>query len=96
MKTLYISGSPRRNGNTDYLLHKVKEVTDGEFLKLINHEIEPCSSCWACRDQEGCVIDDDMTDKIIPKLIDADTLVIGTPVYFNNVSFQLKTFIDRT
>ncbi len=96
MRILYISGSPRRNGNTDYLLQKTKEVTDGEFLKLLDHEIEPCDSCWACRDQEGCVIDDDMTDKIIPKLIDADALVLGTPVYFNNVSSQLKAFIDRT
>lgn len=96
MKILYISGSPRKNGNTDYLLQKVKGVTDGEFLKLTDYEIKPCESCWACRGQEGCVIDDDMTDKIIPKLMDADALVIGTPVYFNNVSSQLKTFIDRT
>ncbi len=96
MRTLYISGSPRRNGNTDLLLQKVRDVTDGEFLKLTDFEIGPCDSCWICRGQEGCVIDDDMTDMIIPKLIDADALVVGTPVYFNNVSSQLKAFIDRT
>ncbi|MFW6041334.1 MAG: flavodoxin family protein [Thermoplasmatota archaeon] len=96
MRVIYISGSPRNNGNTDYLLQKVKDVADGEFLKLTNFKIEPCDSCWVCRSQEGCVIDDDMTNIIIPKLMDADALVIGTPVYFNNVSSQLKTFIDRT
>jgi multimeric flavodoxin WrbA len=42
------------------------------------------------------VIDDDMETVVIPKLLNADAVVVGTPVYFNNVTAQLKAFIDRT
>jgi multimeric flavodoxin WrbA len=42
------------------------------------------------------VIDDDMKTVVIPKLLNADAIVVGTPVYFNNVTAQLKAFIDRT
>ena len=74
----------------------VLDHTSGEFIKLVDHTIEPCRSCWACRKSGACVIDDDMSATIIPRLLEADAIVIGTPVYFNNVTAQLKAFIDRT
>jgi len=96
MNIVYISGSPRKRSNTDYLLNRVLSRTDGEFIKLSDYAIEPCRSCWACREGGCCVIDDGMETIIIPKLLNADAIVIGTPVYFNNVTAQLKAFIDRT
>lgn len=96
MNVLYISGSPRKKSNTDYLLKKISSKIKGEFLKLSNFDIKHCDSCWGCRNQDECIIDDEMTNIIIPKLFDSDALVLGSPVYFNNVSSQLKTFIDRT
>lgn len=98
MKALYISGSPRENSNTDPLLRNISSVIDGEgeFIKLSDHDIQHCKSCWVCRDQDGCVIDDDMINIIIPKLLQSDVLVLGSPVYFNNVSSYLKMFMDRT
>ncbi len=96
MDKIYISGSPREESNTDHLLKKTQEITEGEFLKLVDYDIKPCDSCWSCREKENCVIDDDMTEMIIPKLLEADVVILGSPVYFNNVSSQLKTFIDRT
>ncbi len=96
MNIVYISGSPRKRSNTDYLLNFILNHTEGEFIKLTDYVVEPCSSCWACRENGSCVIDDDMKTLVIPKILNADAIVIGTPVYFNNVTAQLKSFIDRT
>ncbi|MFW5980336.1 MAG: flavodoxin family protein [Halanaerobiales bacterium] len=96
MDYLFISGSPRKKSNTDYLLNLIKSQTGGELIKLNNYSIQPCISCWKCRKQEQCVIQDDMTNIIIPKLIKSKAIIIGSPVFFNNVSAQLKPFIDRT
>ena len=96
MKVLYISGSPRKNSNTDYLLKETLSVIGGEFLKIADYHVEPCRSCWTCLKSGKCAIDDDMSHQLIPRLLTAEIMVLGTPVYFNNVSGQLKIFMDRT
>jgi multimeric flavodoxin WrbA len=96
MNIIYLSGSPRKRSNTDYLLHQMLHQTGGKLMKLTDYAIEPCRSCWKCRKKGVCAINDDMKTFIIPKIVAADALVIGSPVYFNNVSAQLKSFIDRT
>lgn len=96
MNILHISGSPRKQSNTDCLLNCILNQTGGEFIKLTDYSIDPCSSCWACLKNGSCPINDDMSNVLIPKILVADVLVIGTPVYFNNVTAQLKSFIDRT
>ena len=96
MNILYISGSPRKNSNTDVLLNKLLKMTGGKFIKLVDYDIKPCKSCWACQKIGKCVINDDMSNKIIPLLLECDCMILGSPVYFNNVSAQLKSFIDRT
>jgi len=96
VKILYVSGSPRKESNTDHLLRLALSITGGKFLKLTDYRIEPCRSCWACRKVGQCVLKDDMAEAIVPELLESDGLVVGSPVYFNNVSAQLKAFIDRT
>ena len=96
MRVLYISGSPRVDSNTDRLLRVAQTVTGGRFIKLVDHSIEPCRACWSCRESGFCVVDDDMTNVIIPLLLESDAIILGSPVFFNNVSAQLKAFIDRT
>jgi len=96
MNILYVSGSPRKRSNTDYLLKFTLDQTGGEFIKLTDYTISPCRACWACLENASCVIRDDMSAMITPRLMAADAIVIGTPVYFNNVTAQLKCFIDRT
>ena len=96
MKVLYISGSPRKNSNTDYLLKEILSVTGGELLKIADYHVDPCRSCWTCLKSGKCAIDDDMSRKLIPLILAADIMVLGTPVYFNNVSGQLKVLMDRT
>lgn len=96
MNIVYVSGSPRDGSNTDYILNLMKEKLGGEFLKLSRFNIEPCAACWKCKENEKCIFQDDMALKITPKLMTADVIVVGSPVFFNNVTAQLKCFIDRT
>ncbi len=96
MRIVYVSGSPRKNSNTDYLLKSVLSVASGRFVKLSDYRIEPCNSCRTCQKLGKCVIDDDMSNVILPMLLKADAIVLGSPVYFNNVSAQTKAFMDRT
>jgi len=96
MNITYISGSPRKKSNTDYLLQCLSQHTGGEFIKLTDYAIAACSSCWACQRTGVCAINDDMKTIIIPKILEADAIILGTPVYFNNVTAQMKSFIDRT
>ncbi|MFO7881130.1 MAG: flavodoxin family protein [Kosmotogaceae bacterium] len=96
MDCLYISGSPRKNSNTDYLLNLIKDQNGGKLIKLCDYSIQPCCSCWKCLEKRSCTIQDDMEKIIIPELLMCKAVVIGSPVYFNNVTAQLKSFIDRT
>jgi multimeric flavodoxin WrbA len=96
MRVLFISGSPRKRSNTDYLLNYMQQQIGGEIVKISDYAVEPCKSCWACLKKGSCVINDDMKTVIVPKILKADAMVLGSPVYFNNVSAQLKAFIDRT
>jgi len=94
-KTLIISASPRKQ-NTDFILGEIFKNVVGqkEFIKLSTKNIKPCLGYSACQKKFGCVMKDDMTE-IYKKLIWADTVIIGTPDYFGNVSGIMKNFIDR-
>jgi multimeric flavodoxin WrbA len=104
MRILGICGSPRK-GNTEWMLGAVLEAASGggadcELLLLRQAELRPCRGCLACekRDPAGrgaCRISDDMRD-ILPKLLAADALVLGTPAYMGLLSGLLKGFLDRT
>jgi len=94
MKIVYIPGSPRKHSNTDYLLKLTSTITGGQFVKLSDYQIEPCKACWTCQKLSRCAIDDEMSNIIIPMLLDSEGIVLGSPVYFNCVSAQLKAFMD--
>jgi multimeric flavodoxin WrbA len=96
MKIVYISGSPRKNSNTDYLLDMLKSQIGGNIIKLSDYHIESCRACMDCRGKGECVTNDDIQKMIIPELLESDVVVLGSPVYFNNVSSQMKAFMDRT
>jgi len=96
MDVLYLSGSPRRGGNTERLLAMMQEALPGEMLRVMDYEIGPCRSCCACLDRGRCVIEDGFTREILPRMIECDVLIIGCPVYFNNVPSQTKALMDRT
>jgi multimeric flavodoxin WrbA len=103
VKVLGICGSPRK-GNTEWMLTTVlNAVGDGaetELLLLRMADVRTCRGCLSCeqRDESGrgsCRIEDDM-QSILPKLLAADVIVLGTPGYMSLLSGLLKNFLDRT
>ena len=99
MKVLAIFGSPRRGGNTEALLKEFlrgcrEAQAETEEVYLRDLKITPCLEIYACRKDGQCPIRDDMQN-LYPKIIDADILVLASPVFFYSVSAQAKAFIDR-
>ena len=100
-KILIISSSPRKGGNSDLLCEQfmsgAKEVkNDVEKIFLKDKKINYCTGCGYCFNQkEGCSQKDDM-EEVLGKMINADVIVMATPVYFYTMCGQMKTFIDRT
>jgi len=100
MKILGLSFSPRAGGNTDTLLKAVLEGArqqgaDTELCRVSDKNIQPCDGCRACWETGECHIKDGMQE-IYPGLLEADGIIIGTPIYFYGMSAQTKIFIDRT
>jgi len=100
VKIIGVIGSPRNGSNTEILIRKALESAEevGAETDLINlgsAEIEPCIACEICKSTGECAIYDDMQD-IIKKLGEADGLILGSPVYFGNVTSQMKIFMDRS
>ena len=99
MNVLAISSSPRLHGNSDLLCDQfLKGAAEAghttEKIRLAEMTIHPCSACDGCQPSGACVKQDDMAD-ILQKVIDADVIVLATPVYFYSMSAQMKLFIDR-
>lgn len=99
-KVLILSASPRKGGNSDTLCdrfaqgatergHKVEKVF------LASQNIGYCRGCGVCNSTHKCVQRDDMAE-ILDKMVEADVIVLATPVYFYSMDGQMKTFIDRT
>ena len=100
-KVLIISSSPRKGGNSDTLCDKFAQgATEAgnsiEKIFLRDKKINYCSGCGLCNnnDYTACSQNDDM-EEILTKMMDADVIVFGTPVYFYTMCGQLKTLIDR-
>ena len=99
LRVLGISSSPRVNGNTDLLLREMlagAESAGGEveYLVLRDSNISPCVECNSCYQTGQCRIQDDY-QSISQKMIDADRLIVATPIFFMAVSAQCKMLIDR-
>ncbi|MCM0080103.1 flavodoxin family protein [Geomonas sp. Red32] len=99
MKIVGIVGSPRKQMNTDILVQRVLDGCQaaGALVSKIylgDLNIQPCKSCKV-QDGTGCVFKDDMAE-ICDLFEKADGLVLGTPVYYNTVSSQMKLMIDRS
>ncbi|HUV52673.1 MAG TPA: flavodoxin family protein [Dehalococcoidia bacterium] len=99
MKVLGIMGSPRIKGNTDLLLEetlKGAQSRDAETEKIIvdKLKIAPCKEYLGCFKDGNCVIRDDM-DTIYPKLLEADVVIIASPMFFYGLSSQAKALVDR-
>lgn len=98
-KVLIISSSPRAKGNSARLAQSFAEGArsagnEVEFVSLHDKQIGFCKGCFACQKTQRCVIHDD-ADVIREKMLTADVLVFATPIYYYEMSGQLKTMLDR-
>jgi multimeric flavodoxin WrbA len=99
-KAAIILSSPRKGSNSSALAMAVGagvEAAGGRFeaLDLSGLDIKPCLACEACGRNGGKCIQIDGMQAVYPKVLEADILIMATPVYWFNMSAQLKTFLDR-
>ncbi len=99
MKVLGIMGSPRAGGNTDLLLDEALKGAQSrgaevEKLSADKLKIAPCREIYACLKDGNCAIRDDMKD-VYTKLLEADAVIVATPMFFYTVSAQLMPLISR-
>ncbi|MDK2968192.1 MULTISPECIES: flavodoxin family protein [Lacrimispora] len=100
MNILVVTGSPRKNGNTEIMASafaiSAKEAGHEVTVKNLSIlKVEPCLACTYCFSHDGVCIQNDDMNSILTDLDQADMLVLASPVYWFDVSAQTKCFIDR-
>jgi len=102
MKVVAFNGSPRKDGNTAILINHVfreleNEGVETEMVQFSGKKIHGCIACYKCfenKDQR-CSVKDDLANECIEKMIAADGIILGSPVYFADVTAEMKALIDR-
>ena len=100
MRILGIMGSPRIGGNTDLLFNEALKGAEAEgaaIEKIVvdKLKITPCREYYGCLKDGNCVIRDDM-DAIYPKLLEAEGIILASPMFFYGLTAQVKALIDRS
>jgi multimeric flavodoxin WrbA len=101
MNVLAINGSHRKGKNTATMLRLVlQELEKGgaktELLEISELNIEFCRACNRCLNKTECSIREDDVPRVAEKMLASDAIIVGSPVYFGNVTGRLKAFMDRT
>lgn len=104
MKVMAVNGSPRKTWNTATLLKKAlkgaaSQGAETELVHLYDLNFTGCISCFACKTRGGksygkCAVKDDLRP-IFKKIEAADALIMGSPIYFGNVSGEMRSFLER-
>ena len=99
IKVLGLYGSPRRGGNTELLLDEALKGAAGqgarvEGIHLCDFRITPCKECLSCFNDGACVIDDDMRG-IYPRMLEADVVILASPIFFYGITAGAKALVDR-
>jgi multimeric flavodoxin WrbA len=104
MKIMAVNGSPRKTWNTATLLKKAlkgaaSQGAETELIHLYDLTFTGCTSCFACKIRGGksygrCAVKDGLAP-ILKKIAVADALILGSPIYFGNVSGEMRSFLER-
>jgi multimeric flavodoxin WrbA len=101
IKVVAFNGSPRKNGNTSILIHTVfdvltKQGIETELIQVGNKTVHGCTACGKCREitDRKCHIKNDLLNECIGKMIEADGIILGSPVYFADITPEMKALID--
>jgi arsenate reductase (thioredoxin) len=100
MLVLGLQGSPRKKGNTNFLLETFMKAAENSgarthIFDCTQKNVIPCKEYVVCEKKGFCPIADDVRDEIYPLLRQAEVVVIATPIFFYNMTAQLKAVIDR-
>lgn len=101
MKVVAFNGSPRREGNTSILIDEMCKIfqaegIETEIIQLGNKLIHGCTACGKCREAQDrkCHIKNEHLNLCIEKMIEADGIILGSPVYFADVTTEIKALMD--
>ena len=102
MKVLAINGSARKDGNTAIFINKAltaleAEGIETEMIQLAGKNIRGCTACYKCIENKDkkCVVDNDVLNEYLGKMLEADGIILGSPTYFADLTTELKAVIDR-
>jgi multimeric flavodoxin WrbA len=102
MRVVAFNGSARKDGNTAILIRRVlqeleKEGIDTEMVQLGTKKVRGCIACYKCMEllNGRCAIENDDVNDWIAKAAEADGVILGSPVYFSDLTAGLKAFIER-
>jgi multimeric flavodoxin WrbA len=103
LKVVAFNGSPRRHGNTAYLIGVVlkeleREGIETEFVQVGGHPLNGCRACGQCakRKDGHCANNTDIVNRCIDKMRAADGIILGSPTYFSDLTPETKALIDRS
>lgn len=102
MKVIALNGSPRKDGNTSLLIKEVfteleNEGIETELIQLGGRPIHGCIACMKCGEKKNsqCALKGDSLNDHLAKMFAADGIILGSPVYFTDVTTEMKALIDR-
>jgi len=100
MKVILINGSPRPAGCTFTVLSEVasslnRNDIETEIFQIGREPVSGCLACYSCRNTKKCFIDNDCVNTLAEKMIEADGIVIGSPVYYSGPNGALCSILDR-
>jgi multimeric flavodoxin WrbA len=100
MLVLGFQGSPRKKGNTHFLLSSFMDAAgkmgaQTRIIEVTRQNIAACKELIVCEKKGYCPIDDDMMHEIYPLIRQAEVVILGTPIFFYNMTAQLKAMVDR-
>ncbi len=102
MKVVAFNGSARKEGNTAILLNVVldelkKEGIETELISLAGSSLSGCIACYKCFENKNseCAVTKDALNSHLAKMLDADGIILGSPVYFSDITANMKALIER-
>lgn len=102
MKVIAFNGSARKDGNTAILVRQVfseleKEGIETELVQMAGQTIRGCTACGQCfkKKNQRCVVNTDIINECIEKMVAADGIILASPTYFADVTAEMKALIDR-
>ncbi|OOM14594.1 flavodoxin family protein [Clostridium saccharobutylicum] len=100
MKVIGINGSARKNGNTSIIIKSIfmeleKKGIETELIELADKTVKGCIGCFGCKGRKQCVIKDDFFYDCFDKMVNADGIILGSPVYSADITSKMKAFLER-